>query len=80
MVTIATPGQSARKILSIFVATGCGPGDTIEMKYFIEAWAARKLNDDYFMPGMEFAVRQGWVEVVEDRDYFRLTEKGFVET
>ena len=79
MDTLATPEHSARKILSIFVERGCGPADSVEINHFIEAWDTRKLNDDHFMPGIEFAVRHGWVEVVEDGDYFRLTDKGFVE-
>ena len=48
MVTTATTEQFARKILSIFVARGCGPGDTAEMNHFIEAWTAGRLNDERF--------------------------------
>ena len=78
--TIPTPEETALKILDIFVKNfKCGPGNVLQRQNFDTPWHKRGLAAEDFAPGMKFAARQGWVEVIREGASFMLTEVGFAK-
>ena len=79
MARLAPPEETAQKILSIFVSyLRSRPGDIVMARRLRTAWGGQLLNVEDFVPGMEYAVEKGWVEVLRDGESFRLTDAGFV--
>jgi hypothetical protein len=74
MAIIPTPEKTALAILDIFVNHfGCRPGNVLERRIF------NTLAAEDFAPGMEFAVQQGWTEVLRGGSSFKLTAAGFAK-
>jgi len=78
MATRPTAEEAARRILSIFKEKGSRPGDVLFTSHFLTAFATGQWRASDFKPGAEYAVAQGWIEVVV-RDKFKLTDAGFSE-
>ena len=81
MARMPTPEESARNVLRIFVGHfSARPGWVLRSINFEAANEKRRyLHYDDMGPGMEYAVKQGWIEALPDGDSFRLTEAGFAE-
>ncbi len=79
MATLPQPEESALKILSIFVTHfNCRPNDVLAINNIRSAWLSSKWNIDDLKDGMEYAVEQGWVEIVDVKKMsFKLTDEGF---
>ncbi len=80
MATLPTPEETAVEILAIFVGHfKCRAGVVLRINNFLAVWHTRGLAAEDFKPGMEYAVKQGWVEVQPGGDSFILTESGFAK-
>ena len=80
MATISTPEKSALKILNIFVhCFKCRPGDVPQRHNFNTLWHELGLAAEDLKSGMEFAVQQGWIEVLSGGSWFKLTAAGFAK-
>lgn len=80
MATLPTPEETAVEILDIFVNQNkCRPGDVLRTNNFNAVWHTRGLAAEDFKPGMEYAAAQGWVEIQQNSDAFKLTESGFAK-
>jgi hypothetical protein len=80
MATISTPEKTALKILDIFVNYfKYRPGDVLQRHSFNTLWHERGLAAEDLKPGMKFAARQGWVEVLRGGSSFMLTAAGFAK-
>lgn len=81
MARMPTPEESARRVLYIFVNHFSGrPGWVLRSINFEAANEKKRyLHYDDLGPGMDHAVKQGWIEALPDGDSFRLTEAGFAE-
>ena len=79
MAKLPTPEESARRVLYIFVNHFSGrPGWVLRWINFEAANEKKRyLHYDDVGPGMEYAVKQGWIEALPDGDSFKLTEAGF---
>ena len=77
LATIPTPESMAIEILKIFVGHFKGRiGHVLQVNNFFNIWHQRGLNWEDFLPGMQFAVDNEWIEITE-RKGFRLTGLGF---
>jgi hypothetical protein len=83
MAQLPTAEETARTILDIFVSHfNNRAGDVLGFGNFNAIWHQRGLRTADFKPGMEYAVKQGWVDVVPadpGGESFRLTDAGFAE-
>jgi hypothetical protein len=79
MANLPTPEDTAREILAIFAENNSRPGTVLRTNNFNAVWHTRGLASQDFKPGMEYAVSQGWVEVLPGGASYRLTESGFAE-
>jgi len=80
MATIPAPEKSALAILDIFVNYfKYRPGDVVQRHSFNTLWHERGLTAEDLKPGMKFAARQGWVEVLRGGSSFMLTAAGFAK-
>jgi hypothetical protein len=80
MATISIPEKSALAILDIFVNYfKYRPGDVLQRHSFNTLWHERGLTAEDLKPGMKFAARQGWVEVLRGGSSFMLTAAGFAK-
>lgn len=78
MATLPTPEETAREILAIFVGHfNSRPDSVLRVNNFFAVWHGRGLASEDFVPGMEYAAAQGWVEVQPSGDSFKLTSTGF---
>lgn len=78
MAKLLTPAETAKEILSLFVDHfNCRPDEVVQFRNFNIIWATRRLRAEDFKPGMEYAVGEGWVEVLRNGYAFRLTASGF---
>jgi hypothetical protein len=79
MARMPTPEESARNVLRIFVSHFSGrPGWVLRwINLDAPTYKRRYLHYDDMGPGMEYAVKEGWIEALPDGDSFRLTEAGF---
>ena len=74
MATISIPEKSALAILDIFVNYfKYRPGDVLQRHSLNTLWHERGLAAEDLKPGMKFAARQGWVEVIRGGASFMLT-------
>ena len=76
MATGPSPEDSARYILSIYIAHNCRPTHALMPQHFGVPFSAPGWHADDWKPGLEYAVQQGWIEIVSPTS-FRLTEAGF---
>jgi hypothetical protein len=80
MATLPSPEKTAREILNIFTFHfNCRPDQILRINNFLAIWHERQLDSTDFKPGMEFAAKNGWVEVQPNGDSFKLTSTGFAE-
>lgn len=78
MATLPTPKDTALNILDTFVNHfKCRPTDVLKINNFLAVWHKKGLYWDDFVPGMEYAGVQKWVEPLSDGKSFKLTEQGF---
>jgi hypothetical protein len=78
MAKIPSPKETAINILDIFVNHFQErPSHVLRINNFLAVWHKKGLQWDDFVPGMEHAVEEGWVEVLSDGASFRLTQSGF---
>jgi hypothetical protein len=78
MSSVPSPEVTAKKILEAAVAGPLGMRPTHVLKYHTLRQRAmdRGVHIDDFVPGVEYAAKQGWLEPM-DGGFFRLTEAGF---
>ena len=78
MATVLSPEVAAKIILEAAVAGPLGMRPTHALKHFTLRQRAmdRSVHIDDFVPGLEYAAQQGWIEPL-DGGFFRLTEAGF---
>jgi hypothetical protein len=77
MADLRSPEDAAIFILSIFVhVMHRRPGDVLQQRSFIGPFSRDGWCMSDFKPGMEFAIDQGWVQIVP-RVSFLLTKAGF---
>jgi len=78
MATLRTPEQCAREILAIFVwHFGLLAGDVLRRNNFLTLWQQRDYGPEDFSAGVQFAIESGWLELLPDRNSYRLTKSGF---
>jgi hypothetical protein len=78
MASLLTPGQYAREILAIFLSNLCRPNDVLLMNNIQYGWGKSGLIAEDFDKGFEFAVKNGWVELInESHAALKLTDEGF---
>ncbi len=78
MATLPTPEQCAREILAIFVwHFGLLAGDVLRRNNFLTLWQQRSYRPEDFNVGVQFAIESGWLELLADRNSYRLTKSGF---
>ena len=79
MAMLPNAEESARRILSIFVTHfNCRPNDVLAINNIQSVWLSSKLDNDDLKDGMEYAVNQGWIEILDvNRMSFKLTDEGF---
>jgi hypothetical protein len=78
MAAVLSPEQAARIMLEAAVAGPLGMRPTHALKHFTLRQRAmdRGVHLDDFLPALEYAVQQGWLEPLEGA-FFRLTEPGY---
>ena len=74
MVTISTPEETALKILDIFKHFNCRPGNVLDRLNFFS-----RIEAEDFAPGMEFAVQQGWIQIIRKGASIMLTAAGYAK-
>jgi hypothetical protein len=83
MAIIPTPEETALAILDIFVNFvnhfELRPGDVLDIRKLKAVWFKRGLAAEDFAPGMEFAVQQGWIEIIRKGASFMLTAAGYAK-
>ena len=78
MATLRTPEQCAREILAIFVwHFGLLAREVLRRNNFLTLWQQRGYRPEDFNAGVQFAIESGWLELLPDRNSYRLTKSGF---
>ncbi|MBK5276364.1 MAG: hypothetical protein JJE30_15130 [Desulfuromonadales bacterium] len=78
MANVPSKIETALKILDIFVNHfNCRASHVLRVNNFLAVWHKKGLHWDDFIPGMEFAAEQKWVEILPNGYSFKLTEEGF---
>ena len=78
MATIPTSEEVAKQIISIFVHEfNQRPGEVLTYNNFFKKIDERTWTHSDFKKGLDYAAKQGWIEILESGDSFRLTELGF---
>jgi len=78
MATLRTPEQCAREILTIFVwHFGLLAREVLRRNNFLTLWQQRGYRPEDFNAGVQFAIESGWLELLPDRNSYRLTKSGF---
>jgi len=78
MTTLPTPEKSAHEILSIFVDYfNRRSGEVLQINNFQSVWFDRGWRGEDLKTGIEFAVQQRWIEILNGGTSYRLTEAGF---
>ena len=73
MATIPTPEDCAHEILSVFVTTfNRRPGEYLPINSFYKEMDKRRLRMDDFRSGLNYAVTQGWLEILSNGTAYRL--------
>jgi hypothetical protein len=76
MAILPTAEDAAKHILMIFIRSGARAGYVLPAGRVIRAFWKAPWSEDDFGPGLDFAIRQGWIERTPNGEY-RLTEAGF---
>ena len=80
MAALATPEKCAREILAIFVwHFGLLAGEVLRRKNFLTLWPQRGYRPRDFNAGLQYAVENGWLELIPGDNSFRLTRSGFTD-
>jgi len=75
---MSTPEQIAKQLLSISIKHfKCRPGFTIQKSSYLPILNDLGMGTDEFNRGIEYAVSQGWVEMIENGKTYRITNAGF---
>jgi hypothetical protein len=75
MATLPTAEDAAKHILMTFIRSGARAGYVLPEGRVIRAFWKAPWSEADFVPGLNFAMRQGWIERTPNREY-RLTEAG----
>jgi hypothetical protein len=78
MATLPTPEQCAREILAIFVwHFGLLAGEVLRNNDFLTLWPQRGYRSEDFNAGLQFAIENGWLELLPGGNSYRLSKSGF---
>jgi hypothetical protein len=76
MATLPTAEDAAKHILMTFIRSGARAGYVLPEGRVLRAFWKAPWSATDFAPGLDFAMRQGWIERTPNGEY-RLTEAGF---
>ena len=78
MATLPTPQELAQEILDIFVSHfKARTDDVLRVNNFLDIWPKRGHTSEDFSSGLEYAIKEGWLELLPGGSSYRLTESGF---
>jgi hypothetical protein len=81
MAKIPSPEETAREILRVFVSDfNLRPGGGLMAQNLRSEWIKHGQHNEDLSPGMEYAIRKGWMEVSPEGDSYKLTEAGYERT
>ena len=76
MATLPTPEENAKRVLEIYAHFDSRPGSLLRANNFVAVAARWRIRMTDIQQGLEYAVRQGWIEETENGS-LRLTDRGF---